>query len=363
MKTHKVSRQTSRCIYALLCLTGALVTSLYDLPAASSQTKKRYKQDLERVVRDYELLELDPARVLEQVRRTGEVSLNPSEGAFHLVLAPHDMRAENYRAEELLDGRVVRAVERMPVRTYKGTVRSMEGAQARFTIDGEAMEGLIITREQKYFIEPAARYSRSANDRDYVFYKESDVIGRSLGRCGVTAAERVGVGVERLWSGSLQTSSAQSTAVHTEVITPKREVEIATDADFEYFQALGSTTAVINEILSIMNQVEGVYDAEIGLNFKIVFQNVYATSEDPYPDTYDPQTALDHFRDFWNANRVDVARDLAHLWSGKEFDDFIIGQAYIGVVCNNPSESYALSTPVTSAPLKYILTAHEIGHN
>ena len=64
---------------------------------------------------------------------------------------------------------------------------------------------------------------------------------------------------------------------------------------------------MINEILGIMNQVEGVFDAEIGLNFKIVFQNVYATSEDPYPNTDDAQTALDRFRDFWNANRTDKA--------------------------------------------------------
>ena len=198
MKSHRVSRQTSRCIYAVLCLTGALVISLYGLPAASSHNQKRYKQDLEKVVRDYELLELDPARVLEQVRRTGEVSLTPSEGVFHLVLAPHDMRAENYRAEEVLDGGMVRPVERVPMHTYKGPVRGMEGAQARFTIDGETMEGLIITRGQNYFIEPAAKYSPSANDKDYVFYKESDVIGRLLGRCGVTAAEKIGAGVQRV---------------------------------------------------------------------------------------------------------------------------------------------------------------------
>src|SRR3989442_10702335 len=100
MKTHKGPRQPSRCIYAALCLTGVLVVALYDLPAASSQIEKRYQRDLERVVRDYELLELDPARVLEQVRRTGEVSLASSVGSFHLVLAPHDMRAESYRSEE-----------------------------------------------------------------------------------------------------------------------------------------------------------------------------------------------------------------------------------------------------------------------
>jgi len=351
--------------YAVLCLTGALVISLYDLPAASSQTQKRFKHDLETVVRDYELLELDPARVLEQVRRTGELSLTSSEGAFHLVLTPHDMRAENYRAEEVLDGGVVRAVAPGAVRTYKGIVRGMEGAQARFTIDGETIEGLIITRGQKYFVEPAARYSPSANQREYLFYKESDVIKRLSGKCGVTVAEKIGAEVERVQSSTFQTSSRLSTSVHTELITPQREVELATDADFEYFQALGSTTAVFNEILSIMNQVEGVYDAEIGLNFRIVFQNVYTTSENPYPDIGDAQAELDRFRNFWNTNRVDVARDLAHLWTGKDFGLYegVLGIAYLNVVCNNPSESYALSTWITSLPFKYILTAHEIAHN
>jgi hypothetical protein len=40
-----------------------------------------------------------------------------------------------------------------------------------------------------------------------------------------------------------------------------------------------------------------------------------------------------------------------------------VGLAWIGVVCNNKSFSYGFSQRMTALPSKYIVTAHEIGHN
>ena len=54
--------------------------------------------------------------------------------------------------------------------------------------------------------------------------------------------------------------------VAEEVFTPARIVDLATEADFEYFTSFGaSAVAANNEILSIMNQVEGIYNTPIRL--------------------------------------------------------------------------------------------------
>ena len=109
------------------------------------------------------------------------------------------MRAPNYRAQVSLDGGEVRSLERGPVRTYKGTVAGMDGAQARFTIDENTVEGLIITPSDLYFVEPANRYSGLASTKDYIVYKASDLIETSFGECG-TLAEKVGAEAARVES-------------------------------------------------------------------------------------------------------------------------------------------------------------------
>ena len=73
-----------------------------------------------------------------------------------------------------------------------------------------------------------------------------------------------------------------------------------------------------------MNQVEGVYDSTFGLQFTIVFQNVWGTANDPYT-TINPNQALNQFSDYWNANHGSLNRDLVHMWTGKDFESTTIG--------------------------------------
>ncbi|MGH9967673.1 MAG: M12 family metallo-peptidase [Pyrinomonadaceae bacterium] len=330
-----------------------------------SQDDKNYRQDVNKILKRYDQLELDTQVIAEQVRLTGALSLPTSAGRFDLELAPYDMRAANYRAEVSLDGGVVSELEPGSVRTYKGTVVGMAGAQVRFTIDESTLEGLIITPAQQFFIEPARRYSASASREDFLVYKASDVVETSFGECGVTLAEKVGKEAGRVETETLTASSAGG-VVPEAVFSPPRLVDLATEADFEYFTAFGSSaTAANNEILSIMNQVEGIYNTQFGLRFNVVFQNVWATAGDPYSSTA-ASTVLDEFTNFWNANRGSVSRDLAHMWTGKDFDGNTIGIAWRpGLDCPfiPAGSGYGISQRLAPAPEKFILSAHEIGHN
>ena len=139
-----------------------------------------------------------------------------------------------------------------------------------------------------------------------------------------------------------------------------REVELATEADFEYVSAQGSAAQANNEILSIMNQVDGVYQREVGLTFRVVFQSAWDTANDPYTAT-DLTGILNEFTNYWNANRINVQRDLAHLWTGKSVGGF--GVSWQGTVCLKPNNAYGVSPLLRDVPQKYIITAHEIGHS
>ncbi|HEY0077746.1 MAG TPA: M12 family metallo-peptidase [Pyrinomonadaceae bacterium] len=354
----------ARYVFAVLCLVGLLAASLYFSPSASSQRKLDSDPQISRSLSRYDVLELDAPSVLRQVRQTSRLRLETSEGVFDIVLAPHDMRAANYRAVAVGEGGAVRELGRDEVRTYKGTLVGIEGAQARLTIDEGVVEGMIITRDHKYFVEPASRYSDAAGKQDFLLYKETDIIHGATLECAVpTMAGKVNAEVSRV-------SSSVGSAVQANAVSPKRIVQIATDADFEYYQAFSnSEQAAKNEILSIMNQVDAIYENEIGLTFEVVFQRVFTTPNDPYT-AGSLSGLLDEVRAQWRDNPpTNATRDLVHMWTGRDLDFTQAGLAYTiqdpqrGVVCRSLEYSVGISERQTAAPQKYTVTAHEIGHN
>lgn len=94
------------------------------------------------------------------------------------------------------------------------------------------------------------------------------------------------------------------------------------------------------------------------ITLRIVFQSVWTTSSDPYTSS-DDSTLLHQFKDYWNAHRSDVGRDLAHLFTGRDLDGATIGIAFVATACER-NFAYALSQDHS---LMVKIVAHEIGHN
>src|SRR5690606_28153586 len=81
----------------------------------------------------------------------------------------------------------------------------------------------------------------------------------------------------------------------------------------------------------------------------------------PYTATSD-NALLEQFRDHWNDNYADVARDVAHLMTGAGFG-LVAGLAYNHVICN-PSSAYGWSSQESfNLASRTATTAHELGHN
>lgn len=345
------SRNSLRIVLvALLVLAGFLAQQLAQR-AAARPLDTRGQQAVEKLLKDHEVLELDAASATQRVRESGRLSLSTSTRSFDLELTPYDLRAESYTAEEVVDGGAVRSVSMGPVHTFTGTVRGMEGALARFTLDEEKIEGVIITPGERYYIEPSRNFTASAGATEYLLYKGSDVIEGVHGSCAATMDGKLKGELERL---APRASDALVNATN-------RQVELATEADYEYVNYFGGSAAANTEILSIMNQVDGVFQKELGVSFKIVYQHTWTTSADPYSSTTS-DGILNEFTDYWNAN-ITHPRDLAHMWTDKLMDGgATAGIAWIGTICRDGAHAYGVSLRVLDG-LKNSIAAHEIGHN
>ncbi len=352
----------------VLCLFAA--AAMLVSPAASGQKGSRAAEEIGQVLQSFETMTLDPAEVLRSVREGGSVTIQTARGAFDLEVEPYDMRSDDYRAVAAGPGGVMKELARTPSNSWRGHVRGQEGTVVRLYLDGEKLQGLIITPGETFYIEPARDLSSAAGARDFVFYeassvKPSDAVCEERTLSGKVTAQAARTGLDAAAASGSPKPPAD------EIFGPRLQVEIAAEADFEYFQLNGSNQqATINDINSIMTQVDGIYEANLGVDVLVLTgTRVWTTSNDPYSGT-DASAALDQLTTVYNGsfgpNGTPPSRDLVHLFTGRDLNGNVIGIAWNGALCDSPAFSYGLSqsrsTGLTGAE-RVALTAHEIGHN
>ena len=229
---------------ALSCgLFVLAAAAVFVSPSSSGQGRAKLQQDVGQALSSHDELTLDPSAVVRQVQETGRLSLQTSRGTFDLELEPYDVRAANYRGVAMEDGGVVRDLGRAPSRTFKGTVRGMEGAQARFSIDGQVFEGLIATPGgEVYFVESAKSFSAAAGKGDFVFYPLSAVKAESFGECGTTLAHRVGERAAAVAGGGLRVAGGEVSLPVSELTGKARfyEYQAASGKTVRFFAMKGS---------------------------------------------------------------------------------------------------------------------------
>jgi hypothetical protein len=354
--------------------SAAPANAAQESPVLTGQLVQRDARDeeLSKHFRKYDLIRMDRASAAEQVRKRGRLLLKSSERDFDLQLTPHDMRSADYSAQVIDSAGVRHQLPKPEVNTFVGEVKGLPDAQVRLSLTPKGMEGAIIGKERRYFFQPARPLSKQAGEDDLIFYESSDLTDEGA-TCGVTLAEEVAAQEEQSKTSTMTgVVTPEFTSGPVSSLSPLKIVRISTDADGEYVAALGGAAQANAQIVNILNMVDGIYQVEIGLTFQIVQQNTWADQNtDPYTTT-NPQTLLNQFRDYWNANFPNSGastRSIAHMFTGKNLDGQTIGIAAFGAACRSAVNSYGLSQrfPLTAGnPITVqtvVLTAHEIGHN
>ncbi|HIF02779.1 MAG TPA: hypothetical protein EYQ84_05515, partial [Nitrospinaceae bacterium] len=141
-----------------------------------------------------------------------------------------------------------------------------------------------------------------------------------------------------------------------------RECDIALEADVQFYQQNGSNVTVTqNDITSIMNQIEFIYNRDCDIQYNIT--TIMVTTTGVYTSN-SASTLLNQFAGRWNSVHAGIPRDTAHLFTGRSINGGTIGIAYLGTICVT-SSSYGLSQSryTSNYNLRVSLTSHELGHS
>ena len=303
--------------------------------------------DLGSSFRKFDLVHIDHGDDLRSGSGSKTLRIRASGRDLELVVVPNDLRSARYRAEDTnMIG--VSLLPSQPVTTYKGFIAGEAESKVRLTIDGVRVEGFFETAVGRMFIEPAIKYSRFARPGDSVIYRAEDSLKDNTFLCETDIPGKIEYGHEMAAAGAVENMMLV------------RVLELATEADNEWVNTLGGATQANNEILGILNMVEGTFSGELNLTISVVYQHTWSTT-DPF-GAVDMNGILVNFRNHWNTNYGSVSRDTAHLFSAKTVAQSR-GLAYLGVVCRTPGAAYGLSGYIGWAPGKFLVPAHELGHN
>jgi hypothetical protein len=332
---------------ALLLATAADHPALVLSRHLSSPTIDRLNQAL----KSYQLLEADLPLLAEEARTQGRIHV-VMEGIPHdLLLEVNNLYAPGIRWTMTTDS----GVFDMPVpppTTYRGSVDGETDSQLRLLIQGDLLLGFIRRGNDYLFIEPLSKYLPGARAGQLVAYHEDDVRPESAALCGT---EGIHILARQVGGPPLSDKSDHFASVTF------RRLQVASDADFEFFTIHNNTSAAFTNsyIAGILNQVDGIYHTDLNLGVSITFQNVYTTSSNPYTSSI-ANTLLNQFVTNWNNTRSGVTRDVAHLFSGKSLNSGIVGISYVGAACFT-SAAYGLTSDYQPYTMK--VSAHEIAHN
>ncbi len=275
------------------------------------------------------------------------------DGIWTLDLAPHSVRSPYYRLLVQVEGGEIVEQAPGPVRTMRGEIVEIAGSQVGASMLETGLEALILMPDgSRQWIEPVASKIAGAAGDLHVLYAEEDVIAEG-GVCGV--------------DDGLVLPEPQGAAPRGGPACGANmcEAELANDCDFQFFQDYGSIANTEARVDSVVNTLNMQYESQTQITHVITATVVRSVEPDPYGDQnpINSGTLLGQFRTEWLNNQGGIPRDVAQLFSGKNFQAPVIGQAWgIGEICTSGAYCVNESDFNGSFGCSTDLHAHELGH-
>jgi hypothetical protein len=302
----------------------------------------------------YELTELD-LNALNRLANSYDdlIPLQINQNRWNLKLLKNEIRSPNYISVHTNNTKRI-LQDKKDCITYAGYVNDNPANMIRLTISDEIIRGFIVVDQETFIFDQLRRIIKEGNKNLIILYKAKDVREKNNLLCGVINQRELDY-LSQIESSTQSMKSGVSTC---------RILELATDADYEWYQLYGSNSN--DEILAIINMIQGVYLNTFDLETVVVYQHVFTTSNDPY--TANPLTdqgssdLLNEMRVYWENNFSNIDRDLAHLFVGREsgVEEGYVGRSYWATVCADPGYEYGFSRDWAE---QFTTTAHEIGHS
>lgn len=299
--------------------------------------------ELNQKFKAYTLFKVDLVQFRKTIENGQFIRLRLEQESFDFSLYENDIRGGNYfELRTTPSGKIKEKSEES--KTFSGILQN--GKFVRLTTAKDFVYGAFETDSDFLIIDQLKSVLHNQNmDPGYLIMYETSSL--KLNDQLVCKTETDGE-ASSISMNSISTSSTNNGCLI---------LELATDADYEYYQKHGSDSNI--RILGEINNLQGAFSSTFDLDVRVVYQHVWETSSDPYVTT-DSDVLISEIQNTWNSEFTQVNRDLVHLFTGKSIPKANGQASGIGTICR---QSTSVSFTVDRASGAFMTTAHEIGHN
>jgi Metallo-peptidase family M12/Domain of unknown function DUF11 len=307
---------------------------------------------------------IDPRPALMQKRTTARLMKFDAYGRrFELALERNE-KLESMRG----------ASTSSSVHLYRGQLTNITGSWARIATRGSTVHGLIWDGAQLYVIEPSDAIRDSlvppldvANTATVMFRLSDTILDEGAALCaspttGVTDADSM-KGSESYAAMTRELTSLKGSAVLMQSASAGLRLELSAIGDAQFRAQFGSDAEAIDQMLLRLNNVDGIFSAELGVQIQVPTSVVYDSGSDPLPATTAAENLLSSLATLRNNSPQLRSRGLTHLFTGRDLDGATVGIGYINSVCGAQYGVGLTEIRGRGAWLESLITAHEIGHN
>ena len=243
------------------------------------------------------------------------------------------------------------------VQLYKGTLEGVPGTWARISVHDGLPRGMIWDGRELFIVD-AAPEAVNYGAAGTVMFKLSDAV---LER-GVSFA---GDAVDKpddpaaTYGDMIGELRARVQGIQPGVATEGVEISVLGDA--AYLARYSSESQARDAILTRLNNVDGIYSSQVGVELQIVSVNIAGELTAGLSATTNSSALLEELGLLRQQRSSLSATGLTHLFTGRQLDGDTVGVAYDQALCSRRFAA-SLTMAHNSAALDTLVTAHEIGH-
>lgn len=273
---------------------------------------------------------------------------------FSIELQPGKLFSPGAQVVWLLGDGSITYREPAETTILSGGIRGEKGSLVRLVRLSSGLEGVIVSQQGIFFLEPASRYLPALAKEQTLAYRLDAM--QPFGKfpaCGASHIDAVQSLLGAL-PGDLEriAPSESEPALAGEL----REVELRLIVDHYYFELHGLDS--VDRVHGLIHEVNGIFERELGLTFRIS-ETLVATSSsaDPLGPATNAEALLQQLADLG----LQGAADLAHLFTARELDGETLGISWMGSICS-PPYAVGLTQDQPSGGARVVATAHELAH-
>jgi uncharacterized repeat protein (TIGR01451 family) len=240
------------------------------------------------------------------------------------------------------------------IEIFRGQLAGNPDSWTRIVVYDGTPRGLVWDGVQMYAIE-APGDSIVQSDSPVIYRLADTFIEPGTMSCGSESLSGNGAAVFGKLIGDLGTTMAQGPGAVS-------EIEVGAVGDFEFTSAQGGDAAAAAAITARLNNVDGIYSQEIGVQINVPLIETFSDPADPFTDELEAGLLLDELTTYRQSTPAQDSLGLTHLWTGRDLNGSTVGIAWNGVLCRSGVGS-GLSEGNGSAAFDSLIAAHEIGHN